>query len=82
MGLLKKLKGITTLCGLIAREIIFHNFNGEDKEDQPEVWPYVLEAVDVLKKFKSLPQKKREKNMLNHETLLDKKVEEDDREVE
>ncbi|CAN1125371.1 hypothetical protein LINPERHAP2_LOCUS2864 [Linum perenne] len=39
-----------------------------------EVWPSMPEAIDVLKKFKDLPQKKHEKNMLNHETLLDKSL--------
>ncbi|CAN1175570.1 Agamous-like MADS-box protein AGL86 [Linum perenne] len=69
IGLLKKLKEITTLCGVIACGIIFHNFNV-----QPEIWPSVPEAIDVLKKFKGLPQKKQKKHMLNHETLLDKTV--------
>ncbi|CAN1155990.1 hypothetical protein LINPERHAP2_LOCUS20686 [Linum perenne] len=32
------------------------------------------EAIDVLGKFKGLPQKNQEKNMFNHETLLDKKL--------
>ncbi|CAN1140493.1 hypothetical protein LINPERHAP2_LOCUS11898 [Linum perenne] len=54
--------------------IIFHNFHGNGKEDQLEVWPYVPEANDVLKKFKDLPKKKKEANMLNHETLLEKNL--------
>ncbi|CAN1292316.1 Agamous-like MADS-box protein AGL86 [Linum perenne] len=74
MGLLKKLEEITTLCGVIACGIILHKFNGEGKEDQPEVWPSMAEATDVLKKFKGLPQKKKGKHMLNHETLLDKSL--------
>ncbi|CAN1132517.1 hypothetical protein LINPERHAP2_LOCUS7078 [Linum perenne] len=32
------------------------------------------EAIDLLKKFKGMPQKKKEKNMLNNETLLDKSL--------
>ncbi|CAN1292371.1 Agamous-like MADS-box protein AGL80 [Linum perenne] len=76
--LLKKLKEITTLCGVVACGIIFHNFNGKGKEDQPDVcpsvWPSVPEAIIVLKKFKGLPQKKQKKNMFNHETLLDKSL--------
>ncbi|CAN1155988.1 hypothetical protein LINPERHAP2_LOCUS20684 [Linum perenne] len=39
-----------------------------------EVWPSVPEAIDVLEKFKALPQKKQEMDMLNHETLLDKSL--------
>ncbi|CAN1162265.1 Agamous-like MADS-box protein AGL36 [Linum perenne] len=74
IGLLKKLKEITTLCGVVACGIIFHNFNGKDKEDQPEVWPSVPEANDVLKKFKDLPKTKKEKNMLKHETLLEESL--------
>ncbi|CAN1301230.1 Agamous-like MADS-box protein AGL90 [Linum perenne] len=74
LGLLKKLKEITTLCGVIGCGIIFHNFHGNGKEDQLEVWPYVPEANDVLKKFKDLPKKKKEANMLNHETLLEKNL--------
>ncbi|CAN1132580.1 Agamous-like MADS-box protein AGL90 [Linum perenne] len=71
LGLLKKLKEITTLCGVVACGIIFHNFNGKGKEDQPEVWPSVPEANHLLKKFKDFPKTKKEKNMLNHETLLE-----------
>ncbi|CAN1235559.1 MADS-box transcription factor PHERES 2 [Linum perenne] len=74
IGLLKKLKEITTLCGVIACGIIFHNFNGKGKEDQPEVWPSVPEANDVLKKFKDFSKKKKEKYMLNHETLLEESL--------
>ncbi|CAN1192901.1 Agamous-like MADS-box protein AGL92 [Linum perenne] len=74
MGLLKKLEEITTLCGVVACGIIFYKFNREGKEDQPEVWPSMAEATDVMKKFKGLPQKKKEKHMLSHETLLDKSL--------
>ncbi|CAN1276865.1 Agamous-like MADS-box protein AGL90 [Linum perenne] len=74
IGLLKKLKEITTLCGVIACGIIFHNFNGKCKEGQPDVWPSVPEATDMLEKFKGLPKKKKDKNMLNHETLLEKSL--------
>ncbi|CAN1175571.1 MADS-box transcription factor PHERES 2 [Linum perenne] len=74
IGLLKKLKEITTLCGVIACGIIFHNFNGKGKEDQPEVWPSVPEANDVLKKFKDFSKKKKEKYMFNHETLLEESL--------
>ncbi|CAN1192952.1 Agamous-like MADS-box protein AGL80 [Linum perenne] len=69
VGLLKKLKEITTLCGVVACGIIFHNFNFK-----PKVWPSVPEEIIVLKKFKGLPQKKQKKNMFNHETLLDKSL--------
>ncbi|CAN1292370.1 Agamous-like MADS-box protein AGL90 [Linum perenne] len=72
--LLKKLKEITTLCGVVACGIIFHNFNGKGKEDQPDVCPSVPEANDVLKKFKDFPKTKKEKNMLNHETLLEERL--------
>ncbi|CAN1132515.1 MADS-box transcription factor PHERES 2 [Linum perenne] len=32
IGLLKKLKELTTLCGVISCGIIFHNFNEKGKE--------------------------------------------------
>ncbi|CAN1262553.1 Agamous-like MADS-box protein AGL90 [Linum perenne] len=75
-GLLKKLLEITTLCGVGACTFIIHYFRAKGKKDEPksEVWPSAPEAIDVLEKFKGLPQKKQENNMLNHETLLDKSL--------
>ncbi|CAN0928447.1 Agamous-like MADS-box protein AGL86 [Linum grandiflorum] len=76
-GLWNKLREISTLCGVIACGIIFHDFKGKGKENQSnlEAWPSVPETADLLKKMKSLPEKKQNKYKLNHDSLLNANVE-------
>ncbi|KAF2290933.1 hypothetical protein GH714_016904 [Hevea brasiliensis] len=54
-SLLKKLKELTTLCGVTACAIIFSDYNSS-----PDVWPSHSEAVCELEKFKNLPPKNKE----------------------
>ncbi|CAN1262554.1 Agamous-like MADS-box protein AGL36, partial [Linum perenne] len=74
-GLLKKLKEITTLSRVAACAFIIDNFDGKDKKDQLESWPFESEATDLLKRKKELHQRKREKYMMNHETVSSESLE-------
>ncbi|CAN0892488.1 Agamous-like MADS-box protein AGL86 [Linum grandiflorum] len=77
IGLWNKLREISTLCGVFACGIIFHDFGGKGRNDQSKVdaWPSVPEADDLLKKMKALPEKKQKKYKLNHNSLLNTSME-------
>ncbi|OEL38037.1 hypothetical protein BAE44_0000944 [Dichanthelium oligosanthes] len=66
-SLMKKTSDLATLCGIKACMVVY----GEG-ETQPVVWPSVLEAKRVLKKFKSMPD--RFKKMQNQEDFLHSRI--------
>ncbi|KDP35104.1 hypothetical protein JCGZ_10946 [Jatropha curcas] len=69
VGFLKKLKELSTLCGVVACAIIFSDYNSS-----PDVWPSPSEATLVLEKFKNLPPNKKGKYMMDQETFLKKSI--------
>ncbi|CAN0928228.1 Agamous-like MADS-box protein AGL86 [Linum grandiflorum] len=77
VGLWNKLREISTLCGVFACGIIFHDFSGKEKKNQSKVdaWPSVPQTADLLKKMKALPERKQKKYKLSHDSLLNGSVE-------
>ncbi|CAN0928476.1 Agamous-like MADS-box protein AGL86 [Linum grandiflorum] len=70
VGLWNKLREISTLCGVFACGIIFHDF-----KLNVEAWPSIPEAANLFKQMKALPEKKQKKYKLNHDSLLNANVE-------
>ncbi|XP_043700314.1 agamous-like MADS-box protein AGL80 [Telopea speciosissima] len=68
-GIMKKMSELSTLCGVKACGIIYGT-NGA----QPEVWPSLLGAREVLNFFKSLPQMAKSKKMENHAEYLSQRI--------
>ncbi|GKV09120.1 hypothetical protein SLEP1_g20665 [Rubroshorea leprosula] len=68
-GVLKKLRELTTLCGVPACAFIFSTYDA-----QPDIWPSSLEALDVLEQFKNLSPKKQGKYMLNQKVFLRRSI--------
>ncbi|TYH35875.1 hypothetical protein ES332_D13G224600v1 [Gossypium tomentosum] len=69
-GLLKKVREITTLCGIQAFAVI----NSPDFGSQAEVWPSLEGARRLLFEFKKLPLTKQNKNMVNQESFLEQSL--------
>ncbi|XP_012465436.2 agamous-like MADS-box protein AGL80 [Gossypium raimondii] len=69
-GLLKKVREITTLCGIQAFVVI----NSPDFGSQAEVWPSLEDARRLLSEFKKLPLSKQNKNMVNQESFLEQSL--------
>ncbi|XP_062114464.1 MADS-box transcription factor PHERES 2-like [Humulus lupulus] len=65
-GLLKKMKELTTLCGVSAFIII----NGPGESGPPAIWPSVEEARELYQRFRSVPDVERCKKMVNQESYL------------
>lgn len=63
-GLMKKVKELTTLCGIQGCAIIFNRHGGDS---QTHVWPTTAEARAVLGRFQDLPPEKQTKHMKNHD---------------
>ncbi|KAK2387483.1 agamous MADS-box protein AGL80 [Trifolium repens] len=68
--ILKKLKEITTLCGIKACAVIYGNNN-----PQPEVWPSDSGAKSVLSRFVNLPNPEKSKKTMDQEAFLGKSIE-------
>ncbi|CAK8566462.1 unnamed protein product [Lathyrus sativus] len=69
-GLLKKVKEISTLCGVEACVIIY----GENSA-KPEVWPPGLGTRNVLRMFHGFSELERNKKMMDLEGFLKKSIE-------
>ncbi|XP_058083550.1 agamous-like MADS-box protein AGL80 [Magnolia sinica] len=65
-GLIKKVRELSTLCGVPACAIIY----GPQSSQPLEVWPTSADAVDVIMRFKSLPEMEQSKKMINQEGFL------------
>ncbi|KAL2333065.1 hypothetical protein Fmac_014278 [Flemingia macrophylla] len=64
-SLIKKLNEISTLCGIEACAIIYNR-----NDAQPEVWPSDSGVQMVLTRFRRMSELKKNKKMLNQESLL------------
>lgn len=62
--MMKKVKELTTLCGVQGCAVIFNRRGGDP---QPHVWPSLAEARAVLGRFHDLPPEKQTKHMKNHD---------------
>ncbi|CAM0909533.1 unnamed protein product [Alopecurus aequalis] len=56
MGVIKKTRELSTLCGVKAFVVIFPEGRGESSSSQMQVWPPLPEATSVIDHFKSLPE--------------------------
>ncbi|XP_004308515.1 PREDICTED: agamous-like MADS-box protein AGL80 [Fragaria vesca subsp. vesca] len=64
-GMMKKLRELTTLCGIDACAVIYSPF-----DSQPEVWPSPFGVKHVLEKFKNMSLIEKSQKMLNQESFL------------
>ncbi|KAG9458955.1 hypothetical protein H6P81_003463 [Aristolochia fimbriata] len=69
-GLLKKVRELSTLCGVEATAVVIG-----PNEPQPEVWPSVPEAQRTLLKYKTLPEMDQGKKMMNQEGFFRHRIE-------
>ncbi|CAN0861518.1 Agamous-like MADS-box protein AGL86 [Linum grandiflorum] len=58
--LIKKVKELTTLCGVQGMCVIYNPY-----EEPPTVWPSCESAVQLMQMFMVLPGVERSKKMLN-----------------
>ncbi|CAK8566078.1 unnamed protein product [Lathyrus sativus] len=69
-NLIKKVREISTLCGIEACVIIY----GENSV-QPEVWPLGPGTLNAICKFRGVPEFERSKRMMDLEDFLKKSIE-------
>ncbi|TXG57943.1 hypothetical protein EZV62_015772 [Acer yangbiense] len=69
VGLLKKVRELSTLCGVEAFVIIY---SPDDR--QPVMWPTRPEMQEILTRFNNMPEMERTKKMENQETYLKERV--------
>ncbi|KAJ1294691.1 hypothetical protein BS78_01G165200 [Paspalum vaginatum] len=68
-GLMKKASELATLCDVEACVVVY----GEG-ESQPEVWPDVPKAAQVLARFKAMPELDQCKKMMDMEGFLNQRI--------
>ena len=68
-GLMKKASELATLCDVEACVVVY----GEG-EPQPEVWPDVPKAAQVLARFKAMPELDQCKKMMDMEGFLNQRI--------
>ena len=68
-GLMKKASELATLCDVDACVVVY----GEG-ETQPEVWPDVAKAAQVLARFKAMPELDQCKKMMDMEGFLTQRI--------
>ncbi|KAI4333002.1 hypothetical protein L6164_017860 [Bauhinia variegata] len=68
-GLMKKVSELSTLCGIDACAIMFSPY-----EAQPEIWPSPPGVLDVISKFREMPELEQSKKMMNQEGFLKQRV--------
>ncbi|CAK8566081.1 unnamed protein product [Lathyrus sativus] len=68
-SVLKKIDELSTLCGIEACAIIYSPY-----DPQPEIWPSPCGVQNVLSKFKSMPEFKKSRKMVNQETFLEQRI--------
>ncbi|KHN05997.1 agamous-like MADS-box protein AGL80 [Glycine soja] len=64
-SLLKKTEELSTLCGIEACAIVYG-----PNDPRPEIWPSESGVINVLGKFKSMPQWEQTKKMANQERFI------------
>ncbi|KAK8685656.1 hypothetical protein V6N13_041655 [Hibiscus sabdariffa] len=69
LGLIKKVKELTTLCGIDACLVIY-----SPQENEPMVWPSVDEVKRLVGKFYLVPELERSKKMMNMEIYMNEKL--------
>ncbi|XP_058777234.1 agamous-like MADS-box protein AGL80 [Vicia villosa] len=67
-GLIKKVRELTTLCGIPACAIISSPF-----DSQPEVWPNLEGAMNVIDRYKNSSVKDENRNV-NQERFLTQRI--------
>ncbi|ESQ28668.1 hypothetical protein EUTSA_v10019751mg [Eutrema salsugineum] len=68
-GILKKVKEISTLCGVTACAIIYSPYTSN-----PDVWPSTSGVRRVVSDFRTLPEMDQQKKMVDQETFLRQKI--------
>ncbi|KAB1996138.1 hypothetical protein ES319_D13G211000v1 [Gossypium barbadense] len=68
--LVKKVRELTTLCGIEG----FAVMNSPDFGSQVEVWPSLEDARRLLSDFKKLPLSKQNKKMVNQESFFEQSL--------
>jgi hypothetical protein len=68
-GLMKKASELATLCDVDACVVVY----GEG-ETQPEVWPDVAKAAEVLARFRAMPELDQCKKMMDMEGFLKQRI--------
>ncbi|KAK8685657.1 hypothetical protein V6N13_041656 [Hibiscus sabdariffa] len=68
-GLIKKMKELTTLCGIDACLVIY-----SPQENEPMVWPSMDEVKRLVGKFYLVPELERSKKMMNMEIYMNEKL--------
>ncbi|GAU21592.1 hypothetical protein TSUD_131760 [Trifolium subterraneum] len=69
-GITKKIKEITTLCGIDACSIIY-----DENNSQATVCPSKDRVQMVLDKFRSFPESEQRKTIVDHEGFVKKSIE-------
>ncbi|MQM03103.1 hypothetical protein Taro_035869 [Colocasia esculenta] len=65
MGLMKKVKELSILCNVKACALVYGPY-----EPQPEVWPSVEEAADLLRSFRGMPEHEQGRRRMDQESFL------------
>ncbi|ESQ28666.1 hypothetical protein EUTSA_v10019451mg [Eutrema salsugineum] len=68
-GILKKVKEISTLCGVTACAIIYSPYTSN-----PDVWPSTSSVRRVVSDFQTLPEMDQQKKMVDQVTFLRQRI--------
>ncbi|GAB2218628.1 hypothetical protein Droror1_Dr00001854 [Drosera rotundifolia] len=68
-GILKKITEITTLCGVEACAIISSPF-----DTKPEIWPNPDKALQVIERYRMVPEMEKDKRTFDQEQFLGQRV--------
>ncbi|ESQ37632.1 hypothetical protein EUTSA_v10002353mg [Eutrema salsugineum] len=68
-GILKKVKEISTLCGVTACAIIYSPYTSNQ-----DVWPSISGVRRVVSDFQTLPEMDQQKKMVDQETFLRQRI--------
>ncbi|XP_064955632.1 agamous-like MADS-box protein AGL80 [Musa acuminata AAA Group] len=68
-GLIKKVRELSILCGVEACVVVY-----TPHENQPVAWPSLQEAVQMMARFKSMPEIERSRKMVNQEAFLHQRI--------
>ncbi|GAA0173739.1 MADS box transcription factor [Lithospermum erythrorhizon] len=68
-GLMKKVRELSTLCGIDACAIIYSPY-----ETQPDVWPNTSDVQRVVAQFIRMPEMEQSKKMVNQEGFIRQRI--------
>ncbi|ESQ28598.1 hypothetical protein EUTSA_v10019449mg [Eutrema salsugineum] len=68
-GILKKVKEISSLCGVTACAIIYSPYTSN-----PDVWPSTSGVQRVISDFRTLPEMDQQKKIVDQETFLRQRI--------